>query len=154
MLQYKMLEAGGKSADLTDWVYRPDSQLVVEIKRMKAFAAAHAPAPKEFRLSPQVFYLKFVKRDAALSSRGIIMPLDHFEKVRVDKSFKGPKGGLRLSYNTLNGSYLRQTPFLDLVRCGYVGSFAKTSAEFRVLIKAILNGNKAVVVAVQQKTDP
>jgi hypothetical protein len=51
----------------------------------------------------------------------------------------------------LNGRYLRQTPFLDLIKCGYIGAHAQTSAELRVLIEAILDGNKAIVAAVQQK---
>ena len=151
MLQYKMLEAMGKTDDVTDWIYRPDSQLNIEIDRMKVFGASHAPGPREYRLNPQVFYMKFVKRDAAFGEGGIIMPLDHFEKVRADKSFKGPRNGLRLSYRALNGRYLRQTPFLDLIKCGYVGACAQTSDDFRLLIEAILDGNKAVVVAVQQK---
>lgn len=151
MLQYKMLEPAGKVGDETDWVYRPDGQLDAEISRMKTFAQSHAPGAKEFRLNPQVFYMKFVKRDAALGDGGIIIPLDHFEIVRVDKSFRGPKNGLRLSYKALNGRYLRQTPFLDLLKCGYVGAHAQTSAELRTLIEAVLDGNKAVVAAVQQK---
>ncbi|HPH08095.1 MAG TPA: hypothetical protein PLJ94_05390 [Methylotenera sp.] len=151
MLQYKMLEAAGKDGDHTDWIYRPDGQLDAEINRMKAFAASHLPGPKEYRLNPQVFYMKFVKRDAMIKNGGIITPLDHFEKVRVDPSFKGPKKGLRLSYRSLNGRYLRQTPFLDLIKCGYIGAHAKTSDDLRVIIEAILDGNKAVVAAVQQK---
>lgn len=151
MLQYKMLEPVGKIGDETDWVYRPDGQLDAEISRMKSFVQSHTPGPKEFRLNSQVFYMKFVKRDATLGSGGIIIPLDYFELVRADKSFRGPKKGLRLSYKSLNGRYLRQTPFLDLVKCGYVGAHAKTSADLRVLIEAVLDGNMAVVAAVQQK---
>ena len=151
MLQYKMLQAAGKIGDQVDWVYRPDSQLDSEIARMKLFSAAHAPGPKEYRLNPQVFYMKFVKKDAAVREGGIVIPLDHFEKVRADPSFVGPKKGLRLSYQSLNGSYLRQTPFLDLVKCGYIGAHTATTTEFRALIDAILDGNKAIVAAVQQK---
>lgn len=151
MLQYKMLEPSKKTDDQTDWVYRPDGQLDAEIARMNAFAAAHAPGPKEYRLNPQVFYMKFVKRDAKLGDGGIITPLDHFEQVRTDPSFMGPKKGLRLSYKSLNGRYLRQSPFLDLIKCGYIGAHAKTASEFQVLIEAILDGNKAIVAAVQQK---
>lgn len=153
MLQYKMLEAAGKVDDQTDWVYRPDAQLDIEINRMKAFAVAHAPGPNEYRLSSQVFYFKFVKRDATLGEGGIVLPLDHFEKVRATPSFKGPKKGLRLSYKSLNGRYLRQTPFLDLIKCGYIGAHAQTATDLRVLIEAILDGNKAVVAAIQQKVD-
>lgn len=151
MIQYKMLEAAGKVDGQTDWIYRPDSQLDAEINRMKAFAASHLPGPKEYRLNSQVFYMKFVKRDAMIRDGGIITPLDHFEKVRIDPSFKGPKNGLRLSYKSLNGRYLRQTPFLDLIKCGYIGAHAETSEDLRVIIEAILDGNKAVVAAVQQK---
>ena len=151
MLQYKMLEPAGKLNDQTDWIYRPDKQLDVEIARMKAFAADNRPGPDEYRLNAQVFYLKFVRRDAALAKGGIITPLDHFESIRADPSFKGLKGGLRLSYRALNGQYLRQTPFLDLVRCGYVGAHAGTTANLTVLINEILNGNKAVVAAIQRR---
>jgi hypothetical protein len=154
MLQYKMLEAASKVDDQTDWVYRPDAQLDSEISRMKAFAAGHVPGPNEYRLNPQVYYFKFVKRDAMLGQGGIITPLDHFEKLRADPSFKGPKNGLRLSYDALNGRYMRQTPFLDLIKCGYIGAYTQTTAHLRVLIEAILDGNKAVVVAVQEKTSP
>lgn len=152
MLQYKMLKA--ESADEeADWIYRPDSQLDIEIARMDAFASSHIPGPKEYRLNPQVFYLKFVKRDAFLSSGSIIMPLDHFQRVRVDPTFKGPRKGLRLSYRSLEGRYMRQTPFLDLIKCGYIGSCAKTSTDLKTLIAAVVAGDKAVVVAVQKKIE-
>lgn len=150
MLQYKMLEPSSND-EQTDWIYRPDAQLDAEITRMKAFASAHPPGPKEYRLNPQVFFIKFVKRDASISDGGIITPLDHFEKVRADPAFKGPRKGLRLSFRSLNGRYLRQTPFLDLIRCGYIGAHAQTTADLQVLIEAILDGNKAVVAAVQKK---
>jgi hypothetical protein len=149
MLQYKMLEPAGKAGGLTDWVYRPDAQLDAEIARMKAFGTQHSPGAKEYRLNPEVFYLKFVKRDAALAEGGIIMPLDHFQKVRLDPTFKGPRNGLRLSYKLLNGRYLRRTPFLDLIRCGYVGAHAHTATQLRVLIDSILDGHEAVVAAIQ-----
>jgi hypothetical protein len=150
MLQYKMLEPNGKVADQLDWVYRLDNQLDLEIARMRVFAGQHSPGSKEYRLNPEMFYLKFVKRNAAVADGGIITPLDHFEKLRGDPTFKGPKNGLRLSYRTLNGRYLRQGPFLDLLRCGYIGAHARQTADIRVLIDAILAGNKAVVAALQQ----
>lgn len=151
MLQYKMLEPTTKADGQTDWVYRPDSQLDAEIARMTAFASAHLPGSNEYRLNPQVFYIKFVKRDALIASGGIITPLDHFEKVRADPAFKGPRGGLRLSFQSLAGSYLRQTPFLELIRCGYIGAHAQQTADFQLLIESVLNGDKAVVAAVQKK---
>lgn len=150
MLQYKMLEPAGKVDDQVDWVYRPDAKLDAEITRMKKFSSAHSPEPQEYRLNPGIFYLKFVKRDASLAGGGIITPLEHFEKLRADPASKGPRKGIRVSYRTLGGRYLRQTPFLDLVKCGYIGAHAATTAHLRVLIDAILDGNKAVVAAIQQ----
>lgn len=150
MLQYKMLEPNGKVDDQVDWIYRPDAQLDTEIARMKVFSTAHAPGPREYRLNPEIFYLKFVKRDAALADGGIITPLDHFEKLRSDPACKGPRKGLRVSYRSLNGSYLRQTPFLDLIKCGYIGAHAVQTKHFCALIEAILDGNKSVVAAIQQ----
>ena len=151
MLQYKMLEPNGKVDEQTDWAYRPDAQLDEEIARMQAFSSQHSPGPKEYRLNPEIFYLKFVKRDAALADGGIITPLDHFAKLRMDPVLKGPRKGVRLSYRALNGQYMRQTPFLDLLKCGYIGAHAHTTQHISLLIDEILDGNKAVIAAIQAK---
>lgn len=151
MLQYKMLEPNGKVEEQTDWIYRPDSQLDEEIARMEKFAVSSNPEEKEYRLNSEIFYLKFVKRDASLASGGIIIPLDHFNKLRKRPEFKGPKNGLRITYNTLNGSYLRQSPFIEMIRCGYIGAHADITEQLKVLIDEILGGNKAVITAIQQR---
>lgn len=147
MLQYKMLEYGGKDDD--DWIYRPDAQLAKEIARMKVFSQANAPHPNEYRINPAVFYLKFVKRDAHSQRGSIITPLDHYEKIVKSPECKGPRGGVRISYNSLGGRYLRSDAFMQLVRSGYIGAYAKTTAEFKALIEAVLNDNRAVVAAIQ-----
>jgi hypothetical protein len=76
MVQYKMLEPHRPNDEETDWLYRPDDQLDVEIKRMDAFVREQTPGPLEYRLNPEVFYLKFVKRDGAISNGGIVVPID------------------------------------------------------------------------------
>lgn len=81
MLQYKMLEPLRKDGD-TDWIYRPNDKLDKEIRRMRNYDTQHAPGPYEYRLNPAVFYLKFVKRNGAIRSGGIVMPLDHFDRLR------------------------------------------------------------------------
>ena len=154
MLQYKMLEITARAKGTSDWEYRPNDQLDVEIARMKAFAAANSPGQQEYRLNEQIFYLKFVKRDATLGKGGIIMPLDHFEALRAGPAFKGKNRGVRLSYEALKGRYLRQTPFLDLIKCGYVGAYAKDTKNIQILIESILDGDRAVVAAVQRKVVP
>ena len=76
---------------------------------MRKFAADHVPGQHGYRLNPSVFYLKFVKRDGLISKGSIITPLDHFDKLRKDPACRGPKKGLRVSYKSLSGRYLRQS---------------------------------------------
>src|SRR5260370_14181105 len=120
----------------TDWIYRRDRNLDGEIRRMRHFAVAHPPDPHEYRLNPAVFYLKFVKRDGMIRSGGIITPIDHFEQLRNDPACKGPKGGLRISYDALAGRYMRQGAFLDLIRSGYIGAHAETTQHLKTLVDA------------------
>ncbi|MBS0217719.1 MAG: hypothetical protein JSR63_06005 [Proteobacteria bacterium] len=149
-LQYKMLEPVDGKDGSTDWIYRPDSKLSDEITRMKKFRVEHKPSGSEYRISSEFFYLKFVKRDALITNGSILMPLEHFERVRKAPSFKGARGGIRLSYEALGGNYLRAAPFMDLLRSGYIGSHADTTDELKTLIEEILTGNKAVIAAIQK----
>lgn len=148
MLQYKMLEPEREDCE-TDWIYRPDVKLDEEIGRMRKFAAGHVPGPHEYRLNPAVFYLKFVKRDGTIRSGGIITPIDHFEQLRHDPACKGPRGGLRISYDGLAGRYMRQGAFLDLLRSGYIGAHAETTQHLKTLVDAVLANDRAVVAAIQ-----
>jgi hypothetical protein len=148
MLQYKMLEPSRGDGE-TDWIYRPDRKLEDEIKRMRKFAVLHPPGPYEYRLNPAVFYLKFVKRDGMIRGGGIITPIDHFEQLREDPSCRGPKGALRISYEGLDGRYMRQGAFLDLIRSGYIGAHGETTEHLKTLIGAVLANDRAVVAAVQ-----
>jgi len=146
MVQYKMLEPhpDGRS---TDWIYRPDRQFEEEMARMKFFSQLHPPGFLEYRINPQVFYLRFVKRDAKLGKATVTVPIDHFDVLRDNPECRGPRGGFRITYDTLGGRYLRQEAFVDLVRSGYIGAHAKTTADLETLIREILNGNRALVAA-------
>lgn len=110
MVQYKMLEPHKREDRDTDWIYRPDANLDSEIQRMRKCGKQHPPGSYEYRLNPQVFYLKFVKRGGALGNAGVVLPIDHFERLRADPSCKGPRGAVRVSFETLAGRYLRQGP--------------------------------------------
>ena len=149
MLQYKMLESTGRLNGGKDWIYRPDAQLESEIERMRRFSTKHSPDQHEYRLNPQVFYLKFVKRDGALKNAAIIIPIDHYERLLSDPACRGPQGGLRISFEGLAGRYLRQGPFLDLIRSGYIGAYAETTALLKKLVQSIVQGDRSVVAAVQ-----
>jgi hypothetical protein len=148
MLQYKMLEPPkGKSMD---WFFTPDDQLDRELERMRRFAAANAPGPYEYRLNPSAFYLKFVKRDGALRQGGIIMPIDHYDRYVQDPASRGPKGGIKIGYEALAGAYMREQPFLDLIRAGYIGAHSETTDLLMTLVHGVLNRGGAVVAAIQR----
>ena len=149
MVQYKMLERYKRKDRDADWIYRPEANLDAEMKLMRKFRTEHPPGTYEYRLSSQVFYLKFVKRGGALGNAGVILPIDHFERLRVDPSCKGARGGVRVSFESLSGRYLRQGPFLDLIRAGYIGANAETTSYLKELVEAISGGNKAIVAAIQ-----
>jgi hypothetical protein len=147
MLQYKMLKAPQSKGG--DWTFVPDERFDKELQRMRIFAGGHALPAEGYRLNPSVFFLKFVKRDGALCEGGIIMPIDHYEKFVTTPSARGPRGGVRVGYKALQGSYLREQPFLDLFKAGYIGSYADKTDLLITLVNEILSGNKAVVAAVQ-----
>ena len=148
MVQYKMLEPGRKNGG-TDWLYRPDEQLHKEMERMKRFGRSHTPGLLEYRINPEVFYLRFVRRDAILGKSAVTMPIDHFRVLRGNPDCKGPRGAFRISYESLDGRYLRQEGFLDLIHSGYIGAYAQTTTDLSSIIRATLKNGRAVVAACQ-----
>ena len=151
MVQYKMLEPTSGIEMGLDWIYRPDDNLESEIRRMRKFNTEHSPSKYEYRLNPQAFYLKFIKRDGALKDASITMPIDHFERLRTDPTCQGPRGGFRISFESLAGRYLRQNAFLDLIRSGYIGAHTETTAYLKELVQAVVQGDRTVVAAVQSQ---
>ena len=151
MVQYKMLEPLRQNANEADWIYRPDDQLESEIERMQKFREEHSPGLYEYRLNPQVFYLRFVKRDGALKNAAITIPIDHFERLREDPVCRGPRGGFRISFESLEGRYLRQEAFIDLIRSGYIGAYADTTKHLKALVEAVVQQDRSVVAAVQSQ---
>ena len=151
MVQYKMLEPYS-NGDKTDWIYRPDDQLKAELTRMKRFSQMHSPGAFEYRINPQVFYLRFVRRDATLGKSPVTIPVDHFDILRRDPNFIGPRGAFRISYDSLDGRYLRQEGFLGLLRSGYIGAYAQTAADLESHIRAVLKEGRAVVRAIQARS--
>ena len=148
LVQYKMLTAQGMGEE-RDWVYRPDEQLAEEIKRMETFAVEHKPGELEYRLNPGAFYLKFVRKDNPIKKGGIFLPIEHYKlTLRDPLCALGDHGGVRISYKSLAGRYMREDTFLALLRSGYIGPHAKTTEHFAVLVRRLVDNDRAVVGAI------
>ena len=148
LLQYKMLTPV-ENGERWDWIYRPDSQFAAEIERMNKFNASGPQDTKTYRLNPSAMYLKFVKRDALVKNSAIITPLDHYQQMAGSSAMTGPNGGVRLSYESLNGNYLRPHTFQELLQSGYIGTYPPSTENLLILVNEILAGNKALVLALQ-----
>jgi hypothetical protein len=161
MVQYKMMEPDERArrrietelfaydeVDEQEWTVRIDDQFQDELERMRRFDRDLEPEGA-YRLHPGAFYFKLVRRRAATNSAGILLSLGHLDQLMDTGELTGPRGGLRLSYSSLAGHYLRTEPFVELVRSGYVGTRGATTTHLQALIEASLDGGKAVVAGVQ-----
>jgi hypothetical protein len=63
------------------------------------------------------------------------------------------EGAFRISYDPLDGRYLRQNPFLELIRAGYIGAHAETTADLTRLVDEILKDDRAVIAAIHSFAD-
>jgi hypothetical protein len=108
---------------------------------------------QEYRLNGEVFYLKFVRRNSSTHAAGIVLALDHFSPLREASGLVGPQGGVRLSYEQLDGHYLRTDTFVGLIRSGYIGCSGTTTQVFATLINAVSEKGQALVGAIQSRRD-
>ncbi|MHB8727141.1 MAG: hypothetical protein ACYC9Z_17485 [Casimicrobiaceae bacterium] len=150
MVQYKMLEEHNRGLGGPDWLFRPDKQLRDEILRMRL--PEFAGSLKDYRLSRNPFFFKFVKRKVVDDShQSFFVALDHLNQILAATKTKGPKGGVRVSYEALDGTYLREADMLGLIRSGYVGTHRAETEALATIIAEAAKGNRAVVLAWQQK---
>lgn len=150
MLQYKMLEEDKQDNDNRNWLFRPDRQLRDEIARMRL--PDFDGSLSDYRLNRNPFFFKFVKRKIVDDThQSFLVSLDHLNQILAAPEAKGPKGGVRLSYEALDGTYLREADMLGLIRSGYIGTHKAETEALATIIQEAAKGNKAVVLAWQQK---
>lgn len=148
MVQYKMLDRKG-STEKARWQHAVTPQLHDEINRMRQFRTEVFPNCDGYRLNCDPFYFKFVKRERLEGTRGMVLPLEHFERILESPEARGPNNGLRVDYESLSGQYLRQTAFIELIRSGYIGSTPNATETFERLIKYVTENGKSAVVAIR-----
>lgn len=150
MVQYKMLELHMEpDGSKTDWIFRQDDQLKDEMDRMKL------PPVKgkidDYRLHRNPFFFKFVRREGdGVSHKSFIISLDHLNQFLASLKGKGPKGGARVSYEALEGTYLRNDDLTGLIRSGYIGTHRIESEALNAIISEVVKGRRGLVLAWQR----
>ena len=77
----------------------------------------------DYRLNRGPFYFKFVKRKGTgKSHQGYTIILDHLNEILKSPESRGERGGVRVSYEALGRSYLRETDLIGLIHSGYIGT--------------------------------
>ena len=98
------------------------------------------------------FFFKFVKRKIVDDShQSFLVSLDHLNQILASPEAKGSKDGIRLSYDTLGGTYLREADMISLIRSGYGGTDRAETEALTAIFSEVAKGNKALVLAWQTK---
>lgn len=152
MVQYKMLELHSDPVTAkSDWIFRPDAQSQAEMDRMKLL-----PIPatiEDYRLHRSPFFFKFVQRKGdGETHKSFVVSLEHLKQFLDSPKSHGPKGGVRVSYDAFEGTYLRDTDLVGLIRSGYIGTHRVESEMLNPLISQVANGDRAIVLAWQSRT--
>ena len=106
----------------------------------------------DYRLSRDPFFFKFVKRKIVDDShQSFLVSLAHLNQILASTGAKGPKDGIRLSYDALAGTYLREADMISLIRSGYIGTHRAETDALATIISAVAKGDKALVLAWQRK---
>lgn len=161
MVQYKAMERADRKSGIPLYLYRlPDAQLKEEIGRMDTLLGAlKTCAPNTdiggFRLTENPFFLKLCPRlifnpDDVSLMRGMYLPLDYWKLLENDPGIKGPKGGLRITYNNAK-RYFNNTSFTTVVSKAWVGTTPNQSQVLQDVIRTTLETGKAIAVAIKTK---
>lgn len=150
MVQYKMLTTHTDPETVkTDWIFRPDHQFQSEVGRMKLLTVNGTI--EDYRMHRSPFFFKFVKRKGdGESHASFVVSLDHLNHVLDSPKGKGPKGGVRVSFESLEGIYLRETDLLGLIRSGYIGTHRIETGALKPFIQGVSEGKRALVLAWQK----
>ena len=152
MVQYKMLEEERQRVGFSDWLFRPDNQFQVEVARMQI--PASQGAMMDYRLNSSPFFFKFVKRRLIGGSpTSFLVSLDHLRQILASPEAQGPRGAVRVSYDALDGTYLRQDDLTSLISSGYVGTHRIQTKALATIIDEVSRGNRALVLAWQKLRD-
>jgi hypothetical protein len=154
LVQYKMMreETSGGS---TRFFYRPsgDRNLAAELSRMRTIVSSAQTdgVPDEYRLHAGACYMKLCRPttlDATSTEliKGLYIPLDYWDVLNASGEVVGPRGGVRLGYDTVR-RYLNNSLFVRLVERAWIGSRGVTNADLIKVVRAAVDAGRSVTLA-------
>ena len=155
MVQYKRLSAKGDSKP----TYYPnsDKNYAGEVDRMNAAEAMlreleeTEPSVASYRLGKETLFLKFceAKQKSSLDNSmasGFYIPLGLWNAFTAAPASKGPKGGLRIDWESKPRS-LNNTEFCNMVRSGWFGSSSAQTDCLKEIIQQTIEADRMLVLA-------
>jgi hypothetical protein len=140
MVQYKMLEPYKDRTGNKDWIVRYDDQFKKEIDRMAL--PDFRDSIDDYRIHRSPFFIKFIRRFRdGENHNSFVVALDHFYHLITSSKSRGPQGGFRISYDSLEGVYLRDTDLLGLIRSGYIGTHRNETKALITIISKVAEGS-------------
>jgi hypothetical protein len=151
MVQYNVLEQERGGIHRSDWVFRPDNQFHSEMNRMRMPEITQTP--DDYRMHRDPFYFKFVRRKQrpGAPDTSLVLSLAHVRHLLDAHVHRGPRNGVRFSYEALEGQYLRATDFIGLVRSGYIGTHRIESRWLKELLREVSTGKRGLVLGVHSR---
>ena len=155
-VQYKLMQIENDRI-----VYRPDSQLEVELKRMdNCYRSLHTVvgirSHEDYRFSDDGFLLKFVPaRDLQPASqeliKGMYVPREYMHFLLGPNGPKGPKGGPTITLDNVP-RYLTNSEFSTNVAKGWIGTRAVRLEKVRDMVRRSYETRRAIMLASESKT--
>lgn len=160
LVQYKKMtvESDGKSPG-----YRPDVNLQRELQRMRDVDALCRYSDikhgtMEYRLLPTPCFVKLCEAQSLVTGssewiKGMYLAREQFEMILKSPASKGPRGGVRLSYDNVP-RYLNATIFTTLLKDGWIGSRGMGTEYIRTLVEQSLATGRAVILGIHATDQP
>lgn len=153
LVQYKLMKDRLKDGSV---IYRPDKQLVKELKRMDKFVGRYYQdtnilCHEDYRLCDDGFMLKFVPNNGIQPTsseliKGMYITRKYMRFLMSDNGPRGKRGGKIVDFKN-SPRYLTNTEFSNFVNKGWIGTRGIQSKVLKNLIKQYLETGNAVLVA-------
>jgi hypothetical protein len=155
LVQYKLMrEESGHM------LYRPDSQLRVELARMDHFYTSHKvnsgiQAHNEYRLNDDGFMLKLVPNKGLIPSsgeliKGMYLPREYVHFLLSPQGPKGSGGGIQFTFDNAP-RYLDNSTFSASVHDGWIGTRGVQSQSIKNMIKHYYETGRSLLLSYETR---